>query len=307
MMMSSALDVDVEKSLAAYQSFHANWGKYVADEAQLLRELKADFVFSNVGYLPLAGAQQAAIPNAALCSLNWADIYRHYCGENEITAQIHACYANAEAFLRATPGMEMPDFPNLMTISPIAEIGANRRDEINRKLSLSHDDKLVLVSMGGIISRLPIECWPRIEGVKWLVQNNWQVQHPDAIVLETLQMSFSDLLASCDALICKPGYGSFAEAVCSSIPILYVNRPDWPESPALVAWLQQHGVCCEVSRNSLEQGEIAEVLEKIWDVKHPKPVIQDGATQVAEWLVQQLDTTDDPKSSEKRSGPSAKG
>jgi hypothetical protein len=81
MLMSSALDVRVEESCAAYRAFHADWNARIADEAHLLRELGADMVLSNVGYLPLAGAQHADIPNVALCSLNWADIYRHYCGD----------------------------------------------------------------------------------------------------------------------------------------------------------------------------------------------------------------------------------
>ena len=113
MVMSSALDVLAEDSRAAYRAFHRDWDKRVAAEADLLRELGADFVFSNVGYLALAGAQRAGMPNAALCSLNWADIYRHYCGNDAVAAQIQACYANADAFLRATPGMAMPGLPNL--------------------------------------------------------------------------------------------------------------------------------------------------------------------------------------------------
>jgi hypothetical protein len=91
MVMSSALDVHAGESRAAYRAFHADWDARVAEEARLLRELDADMVFSNVGYLPLAGAQRAGIANAALCSLNWADIYRHYCSDDAIAAQIHAC------------------------------------------------------------------------------------------------------------------------------------------------------------------------------------------------------------------------
>ena len=101
-------------------------------------------------------------------------------------------------------------------------------------------------------------------------------------------MHFSDLLASSDALICKPGYGSFVEAACSGVPVLYVNRPDWPEAPVLVEWLQQHGLCREVSRDTLEQGKIAEVLEEIWNAPGTKPVIPEGAQQVAEWLAERL-------------------
>jgi hypothetical protein len=289
MVMSSALDVLVEDSRSAYLNFHADWDARVAAEAMMLSKLHADMVFSNVGYLPLAGAQRAGIPNAALCSLNWADIYRYYCGNDAITKQIHDCYSHADAFLRATPGMAMCDLPNLVPVAPIASVGTNRRAELNHHLKLSQQEKLVLVSMGGIAGRLPVERWPRMDRVRWLVQRNWQVAHPDAIILESLPMNFSDLLASSDALICKPGYGSFVEAACSGVPVLYVNRADWPESPALTTWLQQHGVCREVSRQALEQGNIAGMLEEIWNAPRHQPVIPEGGEQVANWLAGKLE------------------
>jgi hypothetical protein len=288
MVMSSALDVLADESCTAYRAFHADWDAHVADEAQLLRDLGADVVFSNVGYLPLAGAQRAGIPNAALCSLNWFDIYRHYCGNDAIAAQILACYAKADAFLRATPGMTMGNLPNPVPIAPIAAVGNNRRDELDSHLKLSKDEKLVLVSMGGVASRLPIEHWPHVESVRWLVQKNWLVNHLDVIMLESLPMGFGDLLASCDALLCKPGYGSFVEATCSGTPVLYVNRPDWPESPALVEWLQQHGVCREVSRDQLQHGDIAQNLSALWSVPRVTPPLANGAAQAADWLMRRL-------------------
>ena len=288
MVMSSAVDVCVEESRTAYCAFHEDWDARIAEEARLLRELGADMVLSNVGYLPLAGAQRAGIPNAALCSLNWFDIYRHYCGDGTIAAQIHACYAGADAFLRITPGLAMETLPNLVPVAPIAAVGNNRRDKLNHHLRLSQEEKLALVSLGGIAGRLPIERWPRIDGVRWLVQQDWQVEHPDAIVLESLPMDFSDLLASSDALICKPGYGSFVEAACSGTPVLYVSRADWPESPALVEWLQQHGLCREISRDALEQGNLTGVLEEACNAPHPEPVIPEGAEQAASWIAGQL-------------------
>lgn len=315
MAMSSAIDVHVEKSRAAYRAFHADWEARVAEEARLLRELGADLVLSNVGYLPLAGAQRAGIANAALCSLNWFDVYRHYCGDDSgsvrtdpstkplvlskvegsgrtedemIAAQIHACYANADAFLRVTPGMAMEHLTNLVPVAPIAVVGHNRRDELNHRLNLAQEEKLVLVSLGGITGRLPIERWPRIDGVRWLVQQSWQVAHPDAIVLESLPMSFADLLASSDVLLCKTGYGSFVEAACSGTPVLYVNRADWPESPVLAGWLQQHGVCRAVSRDALERGDLAGLLGEICHAPRPEPVIPEGAGQVADWIAERL-------------------
>ena len=321
MAMSSAVDICVEGSRAAYRAFHADWEYRVAEEACLLRNLGADLVLSNVGYLPLAGAQQAGIQNAALCSLNWFDIYRHYCItdtkhpvrakpveallsypstkplvlskvegsgrtiDETIAAQIHASYANADAFLRIVPGLTMEHLPNAVPVAPVADIGHNRREELNRHLGLSEEEKLVLVSLGGIASRLPIERWPRIDGVRWLVQQDWQVEHPDAVALEALPMNFGDLLASSDALICKPGYGSFVEAACSGTPALYVSRADWPETPALAGWLKQHGSCREISRDALEQGNFAEELKEICHAPRRRPVTPEGAEQMANWIV----------------------
>jgi hypothetical protein len=285
MAMSSALDVLVAESQTAYRAMHADWDARVAAEARQLRALGADLVLSNVGYLPLAGAQHAGIANVALCSLNWFDIYRHYCGDDTVAAQILACYVNADGFLRATPGMTMNNLPNPVTLAPIADVGTDRREELDHRLKLSREEKLVLVSMGGIASRLPVERWPHMDGVRWLVQKSWQVARPDAIVLESLPLSFRDLLASSDALLCKPGYGSFTEAACSGTPVLYVDRPDWPEAPALVEWLQLHGRCREVSRQQLESGNIAQELTRLWAAPAVTPPVSTGAIQAADWLI----------------------
>lgn len=296
MVMSSALIVDVEKSRASYQAFHADWDELVATEARTLEALQADMVFSNVGYLALAGAQAAGIKNAAMCSLNWADIYRHYCGDDLIASQIRASYAGADAFLRTTPGMAMSDLSRLMPVEPIAATGQNRRDELNRHLGLAKKDKLVLVSMGGINSRVPVEDWPMIEGLHFVVQARWlaapetdpKARRKNFIAIESIPMSFGDLLASCDALVCKPGYGSFVEAVCCGIPVLYVGRPGWPETPALTAWLQQHGLSLELSHDSLLGGNIHRELKQLWGAPKPEALVAAGASQVAAWIAKKL-------------------
>ena len=109
------------------------------------------------------------------------------------------------------------------------------------------DDQLVLVNMGGMQFRPPMERWPRLPGVHWLVQQDWQVQHADAHAFESLNLAFTDLLASCDAVIGKPGYGLFTEAAINGVPLLYLSREDWPEESYLVDWLARHGRCREVS------------------------------------------------------------
>ena len=292
MRMASALDVDVTETAAAYHSIHLDWGGRVMREARNLRELSPDFVLSDVGYLPLAGAHQAGIPCAAMSSLNWVDIFKHYCGSisgmHRISAQMLAAYNSADAFLCLTPSMPMNEIYHHYVIGPVAAVGQDRRIEINNSLDIRSDHKLVLVSLGGIASHLSMVHWPRVPGVKWLVPASWHSTHPDAHVLESLNMTFIDVLASVDALVCKPGYGSFVEAACNGKPVLFARRNDWPETSALKHWLGTHGVCREVDRAALESGKFTEVLSETLSLPKPRPVIPKGIVEAASWLEQRM-------------------
>lgn len=288
MEMADALAVRVEDSAAAYRNFHRDWKGRVAREAENMAALAPDLLFANVPYLSLAAAASAGIPSVAMCSLNWADIYAHYCHDRPEMPEIHdqmlAAYNSAACFLRPMPAMPMENLANCRAIGPIARLGRNRRAEMGARRGIAPADRLVLIAMGGIAFRLALDSWPRIPGVRWVVLSSWQVRHPDALELESLAMDFTDVLASCDALLTKPGYGSFAEAACNGVPVLYLDRKDWPEAPYLVEWLKRQGRCMEVARAALERGAIAAQLAALWAVPPAVPVEPEGIAQAADFL-----------------------
>ena len=284
MTMASAVTVLAEPSAAAYAAFHTDWDKKVAQEAAELSALAPDLILANVPYLPLAGAALAGIPSAALCSLNWADIYQHYCGQRpeagRILEQMLAAYNSAAIFLRPQPSMPMITLDNSRAIGPIARVGRDRRDEINRMLNLSGEETLVLVAPGGIPTRWPMEHWPRLPGVRWIVQSDWHVTHPDAVALETLGMPITDVMRSGVVLLGKPGYGSIAECGCNATPMLYLMRHDWPEEPYLLEWLHQHGRGFAIDSQTVETGELGAALEELL-AQPARPAVEPGGIQEA--------------------------
>jgi hypothetical protein len=124
-----------------------------------------------------------------------------------------------------------------------------------------------------------------------LVPGAWQVQHPRVTPIEALSWDFSDLIASVDALIGKPGYGSFVEAACNATPMLYAARPDWPEQDALIPWLQRHARAREVSPLALRSGHLAPDLAALWQQPDPDPVTASGAEEVAALLAHSCAST----------------
>lgn len=293
--MKSALDVDRAASLARYRAFHADWEAQVNDYAQLLIHLEPDWMLANVSYLALAAATQARLPATALCSLNWAEIFYPYCAEapdaGAMREQMLSAYNSAEAFLRVTPGMDMPDLNNIIPIGPIARQGQNRRDALHRALGLHANARLALVGMGGMQLHLSPMTWPLHPDLLWVVPESAGLQRMDVIPLESIGMDFSDLIASCDCVMTKSGYGMFVEAAVAGTPLLYVERPDWPEEPCLVEWLHQHKRALGISREQFEHGDFGEA---IWDLAcgaRPTSIAPTGIEQAAEHLLARLQST----------------
>jgi hypothetical protein len=292
MVMHDALSVDADASAMRYAGFHSGWQTRVDEEARQLELLAPDVVLSNVAYLPLAGASRAGMPSLAMCSLNWADIYRHYCedaaGSASVLDQIESAYQRAGRFLRLTPGMPMSWLVNAEDLNPVASRGCNRRETIIGKLGLSPDSRIALLSMGGIDHRMDLSRWPSLPDVNWIVPEADLPVRADMHSLEELDLPFLDVLASSDVLLTKPGYGNFVEAAAHGVAVLYVGRPDWPEEPWLVFWLQQHGRCRELVPTVLQSGKMEGDLCSLLDGRPPVPVPADGAAQAAKMIAEQM-------------------
>lgn len=288
MVMHDALEVDVEASAARYAAFHTDWEQRVDGVARELEQAAPDLILADIPYLTLAAAARAGIPAVAMCCLNWADIFDHYCHDLPEAGTIHeqmlSAYNSAAVFLRTAPTMPMPTLHNRHDIGPLALVGTSRRDAINAQYGLGEKDRLVLVVMGGIAFRPSLELWPELPGVRFVMQRSWQVHRRDTLVLEEINIPFADLLASCDAVVTKPGYGTFAEAACAGVPVLYVPRVNWPEEPWLVSWLETQVPCEALPRTELDEGTFLPRLQRLWQTPRPEPHQAEGVAQAVALL-----------------------
>lgn len=264
MVQQDALRVDLQASAEAYRRFHRDWEARVEAEAAALRALDADGVLANVPYLPLAAADRAGLPGVALCSLNWLDIYASFFADLPEAAAIlesmFLAYSSAQCFLQPEPSMPMAGLPNLRPIGPVCQRGTNQRQWIAERTGLGDGERLVMVSLGGMDLRPPVEDWPEFAGWRLVVPASWTSRHPSTIDFEDLDLPYIDALWSCDALICKPGYGSFVEAASAGVPVLYLDRPDWPEVPYLVAWLARVGRSAHLPQDTWLRGGFGTML-----------------------------------------------
>ncbi len=320
MVMHHALSVDTEASLAAYLKAHQNWSEKVAALAAHLQDIEVDLVLSDIPYLTLAAAHQAGIPGIALCSLNWADILEHYLGngksakestieatrlnsiEKALIETIRFSYQSAQYFLQPAPSMKMPLLKNTLAIGPVCTPGIKNPSALARNIDLPEDAYTVLVGMGGVNYPLSVESWPALinqKSIFYIVNNENLLNRSTGIAssvntisIEQTGLSYSDLVASVDLIITKPGYGMFVEAAAAGVPVLYVERPGWPEAPALTDWLQSVAHCAEIDTETLQQGLFTQQLTHLLTQGPYSPVPPSGNLQAAQLLQLILTQTD---------------
>jgi hypothetical protein len=286
-IMVDAMRIDRAATGRTYRAFHADWEARVATEAAFLRGLMPDLVLTDVAYLPLAGAAQAGLPALSMCSLNWADLFAHFFGHEAWAGPIHeqilAAYRSARCFIRLTPAMPMRDLPNARTVAPVATPGRDRRRQLRERIGAANGERIVLIAFGGFDKDLNAAAWPVTPGLRYLVPESWAVERADMTAMEPLGMNFSDLLRSVDAVLTKPGYGTFTEAARNGASVLYVCRDDWPEQDCLIEWLGKNARCREIAFTDVMNGRFGDELERLWRQAGPPFSSDDSRRKQDAW------------------------
>ena len=288
MVMASAMSVRVADTHKAYRAFHRDWGRKVDDEADVLAALAPDLLLADVPYLSLAAAQVARIPAVAFSSLNWADVYHAYCGPlpgaDRIIDEIKAAYADASLFIQATPHMPMTWIPRRVSVAPVAPSRAGDRAATRRRLGVADDTRLLLVALGGIDTPLPVDQWPAVDRGVWMVPGSWAMTKAGIRPVPPAETRFPDLLAASDLVLTKPGYGTFVEAAAAGTPVLVLDRPDWPETPHLMAWLASQVPCATVDGNAPGEDALMECVHELLEGGRGVPRDYNGAAEAAAQL-----------------------
>jgi UDP:flavonoid glycosyltransferase YjiC (YdhE family) len=298
--MDGPLSTRWAEGLADYCAFEADYTAHWARQRQLFEAARPDLVLADIPWLPLDVARAMGLPAVGLCSLSWYDILRESPVGDQVPSglgeRMRAAYAGAELFLRPAPSMPMAWLPNGRDIGPIAQ--PHRRDPawLRAQLQRPADERLVLMQFGGA-GRLALGGPARLQEGVQLLSPDAEAAHgrEDLSLIDGEAVTVLQALASCDALITKPGYGTFAEAACNGLPVLALERADWPESRWLVDWLARQVPLREVSAEAFAAGAIRAPLAELLAAGPAPPVAPSGVEEAADLLAALLPGSGSPR------------
>jgi len=86
---------------------------------------------------------------------------------------------------------------------------------------------------------------------------------PTVRLLEQPPRDYVSLLAACDVVITKPGYGIAADCLANRVSVLFTDRGPFREYPVLAEALTRLGNARYIPSNDLLRGDVGPYLEEL--------------------------------------------
>jgi L-arabinokinase len=177
-------------------------------------------------------------------------------------------YGGFESFDEAWRA-DAPEARGLLDVPFVARHARHSREETCGRLALPLDRRLALVSFGGYgAAGLPLD---RLDcRDEWtVVLTSHETARPSGkgvCVLNEKDLygagfRYEDVVAACDAVVSKPGYGIISECLANNTPLVYTSRGRFAEYPVLVGEMPRVLRCAYLDQDSLLAGRWLAALD----------------------------------------------
>jgi L-arabinokinase len=286
MVQLDSIRVDVDATLPQVERLYARRSSLVRDESDWLREQGVDLVVVDIPALPLAAAARLGIPRLAVGNFAWDWIYSGFLHRNPrwkaIAEAFRADYAETDLLLRLPFAEEMRAFPHIVDIPLVASPGSPRRREIAELAGCNPKRRWILLSFTTLdLNQEAVAGIENCRDYEFFTVLPLEWRRRNIRPLDRDQIAFSDVVASVDAVVSKPGFGILSNCVVNRKPLIYVDREDFLEYQILEAAIRKYLKHIRIPAASLYRGELQESLEALWKAPDPVAKLAHGGDIIA--------------------------
>lgn len=213
----------------------------VATLAELLGRLRCRAVMADVSPLGIEVGRAAGLPVVLVENFVWSWVYRAYLDEVPALGRpvelLEESFARATRRVRCEPvcGHAAAD----LVVGPVSRRPRSGRAETRRALGVPEKRALVVVTMGGTPWRADdLAPLRRRDDVSFVIPGgaaDYRTEENVQLLPHRSRHFHPDLIAAADAVVGKVGYSTVAEAFHAGVPLGFVPRERFPESP----WLER--------------------------------------------------------------------
>ncbi|OGV41361.1 MAG: hypothetical protein A2X46_16150 [Lentisphaerae bacterium GWF2_57_35] len=286
MVQRDSIRVDVAATLSRITDLYRHKKRLLEEERAFLKAEKIDLVVSDVPAIPIEAAHAAGLPAIAEANLSWDWIYEPF-AENDprwrpVVEQFQRGYALTRLLLKPPFSGPMSAFPTVKDIPLMASPGRSRRADLMALTGCRPDRKWILLSFTTLDWDEPtLRRVEQLDGYEFFTVRPLEWNRANIHAVDRQRIPFSDVLASVDAVVTKPGFGILSECVVNRKPIVYADRADFIEYPVLVEAIERYCKNVHIPSEQLYRGELAPALRAIETRPEPVETLAAGGAEIA--------------------------
>ncbi len=249
------------------------------------------FVLCDVAAMGIAVARRARIPAVLVENFTWDWIYNSYPTPPDRLAE-HAAYIRSyidQADIRIQCEPVCVQRPCDLTIRPASRKTRLSRAEFRQQLDIAADATLLLISMGGVPAQFPfLETLRKLPEYTFLIPGSADAFQRDGNLVRMGHKSrfhHPDMINAADAIICKAGYSTIAEAYNTGTPMGYMLREHFPESPPFGEYIPNAMPSVQIDHRDWDSGRWTAKLPELLRLKRAVRTQPNGADQAADFLL----------------------
>ena len=292
MVQKDSIRVDVEATLGRALELVRERGSRLKCESEILRAEGADLVVADIPSIPIEAATVAGIPAVAVGNFSWDWIYAPFVERDarwrKVIQLFEEGYRQAEVLLKLPFSPPMSIFQKQVDIPLMAKPGRARREELAAMTGADVGKRWVLLSFTTLDwNEAALEKVEALDGFEFFTVKplDWPGRK-NIHAVDRMKMSFSDVLASADVVVTKPGFGILCDCVANAKPMVYAEREDFIEFPLLERELKRFLKNVHIPAVELYAGQLGTALASVGSALAPKEELASGgAEKVAEILL----------------------
>jgi hypothetical protein len=291
MVQRDSIRVDVAATLEKALDLLARRERLVAAETSWLREADVDLVVADIPSIPLEAASVAGIPGVAVGNFSWDWIYAPFAETDvrwkPIIEMFAEGYRRAETLLKLPFSPAMDVFRRRVELPLLAKPGTPRRQEMAQRTGADEQKIWVLLSFttldwdeAALATVAGLDDYEFFT-VKPLAWSGWCNIH----AVDRAEVRFSDVLASCEVVVSKPGFGILSDCVANAKPLVYAEREDFIEYPLLERELKRYLKHVHIPAVDLYAGRLGAALSAVKTAPEPPESMPGGGAEQAAALL----------------------
>jgi len=293
MVQLDSIRVDVDATINRVEQLYARREALLKREAAFLEKNRIDVVVADIPAIPIESAALLGIPSVAVGNFGWDWIYSEFLGRDlrwkPVVETLRQQYGQTDLLLRLPFCEKMDAFPRIEDIPLVASPGRARRAEIAELAGCDADKKWVLLSFTTLgWNRDALAGVERIAGYEFftVLPLEWDQGNIHAISRD--HVPFSDVVASVDAVVSKPGFGILSDCIVNQKPLIYAERSDFLEFPILEAAVRKYLRHVHIPAADLYRGDLRTSLDRIWESSDPREYLPRGGDVIAAHRIAEL-------------------